>query len=224
MISNRKSLAASAFLAILLAFPASAQEQFDLACRGVAQTAFGPATYEQRFSVDLQNEHFCEAACAMQTPLERVAEGFSVALIPIADVPFSQIRVSFDSETKTVVQLIQRTGSTPLLIHSRCQQTAFSGLQARPEVAPNYALPTFPEGHPTYPSRAIRQGAEGRVVYRVTLDERGRVVDCVILSTSFEADLDGATCTDLRRTAVFEVDAEEGGGAVRIGVLTWGLR
>lgn len=45
-----------------------------------------------------------------------------------------------------------------------------------------------------YPPAALRAGAEGRTVARLAISAQGRVTDCVVTSSSGNADLDAATC------------------------------
>jgi protein TonB len=54
-----------------------------------------------------------------------------------------------------------------------------------------------------YPSRALREEREGTTGFRVTIGPDGRVTDCQITSSSGHADLDEATCANVRRRARF---------------------
>src|SRR6218665_2009918 len=54
-----------------------------------------------------------------------------------------------------------------------------------------------------YPSRALREEREGTTGFRVTVGPDGRVADCQITSSSGHADLDEATCANVRRRARF---------------------
>ena len=54
-----------------------------------------------------------------------------------------------------------------------------------------------------YPSRALREEREGTTGFRVTIDERGRVSNCQVTSSSGHADLDAATCKNVTRRARF---------------------
>lgn len=67
-----------------------------------------------------------------------------------------------------------------------------------------------PKGNPgnwattnDYPSRALREEREGTTGFRVTVGPDGRVTDCSITSSSGHADLDAATCDNVRRRARF---------------------
>ncbi|MBV1689831.1 energy transducer TonB [Novosphingobium sp. G106] len=67
-----------------------------------------------------------------------------------------------------------------------------------------------PKGNPgnwattnDYPSRALREEREGTTSFRVTVGPDGRVTDCSITSSSGHADLDAATCDNVRRRARF---------------------
>jgi protein TonB len=54
-----------------------------------------------------------------------------------------------------------------------------------------------------YPSRALREEREGTTGFRVTVGPDGKVTDCSITSSSGHADLDQATCDNVRRRARF---------------------
>ena len=45
-----------------------------------------------------------------------------------------------------------------------------------------------------YPAEALRREQQGRVGYRLTIDESGKVTDCVVTSSSGFPLLDDATC------------------------------
>jgi periplasmic protein TonB len=61
-----------------------------------------------------------------------------------------------------------------------------------------------------YPSRALREEREGTTGFRVTVGPDGRVTDCQITSSSGHADLDQATCDNVRRRARFNPATEDG--------------
>jgi len=76
-----------------------------------------------------------------------------------------------------------------------------------PRFSPKGAVP---KGNPgswattnDYPSRALREEREGTSGFRVTVGPDGRVTDCQITSSSGHADLDAATCDNVRRRARF---------------------
>ncbi|MEO6716180.1 MAG: energy transducer TonB [Novosphingobium sp.] len=67
-----------------------------------------------------------------------------------------------------------------------------------------------PKGNPgswattnDYPSRALREEREGTASFRVAVGPDGRVTDCQITGSSGHADLDAATCENVRRRARF---------------------
>ena len=75
-----------------------------------------------------------------------------------------------------------------------------------------------PKGNPgswattnDYPSRALREEREGTTGFRVSVGPDGRVTDCQITSSSGHADLDQATCDNVRRRARFN-PAKDGEG------------
>jgi len=58
-------------------------------------------------------------------------------------------------------------------------------------------------GSDNYPPAARRAGAEGRVAARLTVGTDGRVTDCVVTSSSGNADLDETTCSIAKRRVRF---------------------
>jgi protein TonB len=67
-----------------------------------------------------------------------------------------------------------------------------------------------PKGNPgnwattnDYPSRALREEREGTTSFRVQVGPDGRVTDCQVTGSSGHADLDAATCENVRRRARF---------------------
>lgn len=62
-----------------------------------------------------------------------------------------------------------------------------------------------------YPSRALNQGREGTTGFRVTIGTDGKVTDCQITSSSGHADLDAATCSNVKRRARFEPAVDSNG-------------
>jgi periplasmic protein TonB len=91
---------------------------------------------------------------------------------------------------------------------------------AQPPPPPPPAVPpkaATPRGNPgnwattnDYPSRALREEREGTTGFRVTIGTDGRVTDCQITSSSGHADLDEATCNNVRRRARFNPATEDG--------------
>jgi len=78
---------------------------------------------------------------------------------------------------------------------------------AAPRVTPKGAVP---RGNPgtwattnDYPSRALREERAGTTGFKVSVGPDGRVTDCQITSSSGHADLDEATCANVRRRARF---------------------
>ena len=67
-----------------------------------------------------------------------------------------------------------------------------------------------------YPPRAMREEREGTAGFRVTVGPDGRVTDCQITSSSGHADLDQATCDNVRRRARF-TPAKDGEGQPTTG-------
>jgi protein TonB len=76
-----------------------------------------------------------------------------------------------------------------------------------PRFTPKGAVP---KGNPAnwatsndYPSRALREEREGTTGFHVTVGPDGKVTDCQVTSSSGHADLDAATCDNVRRRARF---------------------
>ena len=89
-----------------------------------------------------------------------------------------------------------------------------------PRMTPKAATP---KGNPgnwattnDYPSRALREEREGVTGFRVSVGPDGKVVDCSIISSSGHADLDDATCANIRRRARFN-PATDGEGQPTTG-------
>ena len=89
-----------------------------------------------------------------------------------------------------------------------------------PRFTPTSAVP---KGNPgswattnDYPSRALREEREGTTGFRVSVGPDGRVTDCQITSSSGHADLDQATCDNVRRRARF-APATDGNGQPTTG-------
>jgi TonB family protein len=69
-----------------------------------------------------------------------------------------------------------------------------------------------------YPAEAIRRRAEGRVRFRLTIDERGNVEACTILASSNDSALDAATCSVLTIRGRFRPARNAAGRAVKDSV------
>lgn len=67
------------------------------------------------------------------------------------------------------------------------------------------ARPAIPRMVPRaeYPREAVRREQEGRVGYRLSIDAKGKVTDCVVTSSSGFQLLDEAACRTAKKT-VFE--------------------
>lgn len=98
---------------------------------------------------------------------------------------------------------------------------------AAPRVSPKGAVP---RGNPgswattnDYPSRALREERAGTTGFRVNVGPDGRVTDCQITSSSGHADLDEATCANVRRRARF-TPATDGEGQPTSGTYSNRIR
>ena len=77
-----------------------------------------------------------------------------------------------------------------------------------------------------YPNSAIRKEASGRTVLRVTVDEAGKPLDCVILKSSGEKSLDTRSCTVLMSRAQYRPAQDAEGKPIRsvtVTVIDWML-
>jgi periplasmic protein TonB len=75
----------------------------------------------------------------------------------------------------------------------------------------NKSRPAKPKNNPggwattnDYPSRALSQEREGTTTFRVTVGADGKVADCQVTGSSGHADLDAATCSNVKRRARFD--------------------
>ena len=82
----------------------------------------------------------------------------------------------------------------------------------------NLSAPAKPKNNPgswattnDYPSRALSQEREGTTGFRVTVDSGGKVSDCQITASSGHADLDAATCSNVKRRARFDAAKDKDG-------------
>ncbi|MFN3551642.1 MAG: energy transducer TonB [Novosphingobium meiothermophilum] len=96
-----------------------------------------------------------------------------------------------------------------------------------PRFTPKAAVP---KGNPgnwatsnDYPSRALREEREGTTGFRVTIGTDGKVIDCEITRSSGSADLDEATCSNVRRRARF-TPATDGDGNPTTGSYSNSIR
>lgn len=96
-----------------------------------------------------------------------------------------------------------------------------------PRFTPKAAVP---KGNPgnwatsnDYPSRALREEREGTTGFRVTIGTDGKVIDCEITRSSGSADLDEATCSNIRRRARF-TPATDGDGNPTTGSYSNSIR
>ena len=66
-------------------------------------------------------------------------------------------------------------------------------------------------GSDAYPSAALRAEAQGRVVARLTIGTNGSVTDCVVTTSSGNADLDSTTCSIAKRRVKYSPALDENG-------------
>jgi TonB family protein len=74
-----------------------------------------------------------------------------------------------------------------------------------------------------YPSRALRDEREGTTSYILTIAPDGKVISCQVTSSSGHADLDAATCDNVRRRARF-TPATDANGRPTSGDYSNGVR
>lgn len=100
---------------------------------------------------------------------------------------------------------------------TKLEKTVIAPASVQPSIAVPMAPDSLerrdprPRGNPgnwantnDYPPTALQQQMEGTTDFRVTVGPDGRVVDCVIVSSSGSSDLDLATCTNVKRRARFD--------------------
>ena len=98
----------------------------------------------------------------------------------------------------------------------RRMKDASTGMQTDGEKAatPKGATPIDPSSWVTmddYPAKALRDGSEGPVAFRLTISPQGFVDDCEVTSSSGNPDLDQATCRFVIKRARFRPATDEGG-------------
>jgi protein TonB len=69
-------------------------------------------------------------------------------------------------------------------------------------------------GPDAYPPAAIRAGAQGRVVAKLTVGTNGRVTDCVVETSSGNNDLDETTCRIARSRVRFTPAQDQNGNPI----------
>ena len=100
---------------------------------------------------------------------------------------------------------------TPGLVEKPLPQPSFAPKRAAPRNDASRWVLTE-----DYPSKAIREGAEGVAGFRVVVGSDGRVDACEITASSGNAQLDEATCRNVTRRARFE-PATDGNGQKVVG-------
>lgn len=77
-----------------------------------------------------------------------------------------------------------------------------------------------------YPPKALAAGEQGRVSFRITLDEKGELTSCDVTKSSGYASLDSETCDLMQRYARFTPEVNSEGRSVtatRNGFVNWQL-
>lgn len=69
-------------------------------------------------------------------------------------------------------------------------------------------------GTDNYPPAAIRAGAQGRVVARLSVGADGRVTDCTVSASSGNEDLDSTTCRIAKSRVRFSPAKDDSGNAI----------
>lgn len=69
-------------------------------------------------------------------------------------------------------------------------------------------------GPDEYPSAALRAGAQGRVVAKLTVGTNGRVTDCVVETSSGNRDLDDTTCRIAKSRVRFTPAQDQNGNPI----------
>lgn len=99
--------------------------------------------------------------------------------------------------------------------------------QPTPSFTPRAAVPQNDRArwitNDDYPARALRDGIEGTVGYRLVIGSNGRVSACEVTSGSGSRLLDDETCRQIGRRARFEAATDENGARV-IGTFTGTVR
>ncbi|AKM09577.1 energy transducer TonB [Croceicoccus naphthovorans] len=113
-------------------------------------------------------------------------------------------------------------------------ETTIIELPAGPSTTPMFdPVGPTPRGNPgdwvserDYPSRAIRNEIEGTTGFRLSIDAKGRVSDCIVVMPSGSSDLDEATCRVMSKRGKFNPAKNGNGDAVAgnyTSRITWRL-
>lgn len=119
--------------------------------------------------------------------------------------------------------VVPQTLATPQPVYTPEPQPTVAPI-VPPKVEPRFTPKSaVPKGNPgnwattnDYPSRALREERAGTTGFRVTIGPDGKVTDCQVTSSSGHADLDEATCSNIRRRARF-TPATDGEGQPTTG-------
>ena len=99
--------------------------------------------------------------------------------------------------------------------------------QPTPSFTPRAAVPQNDRAgwitNDDYPARALRDGTEGMVGYRLVIGSNGRVSACEITSSSGSRVLDDETCRQITRRARFDAATDQNGVKV-VGTFTGTVR
>lgn len=136
---------------------------------------------------------------------------------PIDLAPVSPIQPKELDELVPTVPVVP-VRETPKLVEKPIPQPSFAPKRAAPRNDASRWVVTD-----DYPSKALREGAEGVAGFRVVVGSDGRVDACEITSSSGNAQLDEATCKFVSRRARFD-PATNGDGQKVVGSYTSTVR
>lgn len=98
--------------------------------------------------------------------------------------------------------------------------TAMAYIPAKIPASQN-GSPAKPMGNPgewvtqnDYPSKALQQERQGTTAFRLFIDAKGKVTECVVIDTSGSDDLDTTTCMLVKERASFRPATDKKGKAI----------
>lgn len=124
-------------------------------------------------------------------------------------------------QTNTPPPVIINTVPTPPPVYVPTPTAPPPSPPAPPPAPPRVSQAAGLKGNPgqyfgtdNYPPAAIRAGAQGRVVARLSVGTDGRVTDCSVTSSSGNDDLDSTTCRIARSRVRFSPAKDDSGNPI----------
>jgi protein TonB len=124
-------------------------------------------------------------------------------------------------QTNTPPPVVINTVPTPPPVYVPTPTAPPPSPPAPPPAPPRVSQAAGLKGNPgqyfgtdNYPPAAIRAGAQGRVVARLSVGADGRVTDCSVTSSSGNDDLDSTTCRIAKSRVRFSPAKDDSGNSI----------